>query len=195
MSTRHGFGTRPMRLLAVRLIERRDPNDALVLGDAMMEQGIDGLITGRSRPVIWRTDSWTFSALTVATRDEAAVVARTQREHPRFRQQAAEIIYNVAGFARKPDAEKWNAIWTHWVTPWRGTVQAMQAQGILPATFRFRELVRRNAPSNDALLSNDLYLERTPRNRKRPIQAYLFDIRRYDRDNPRTRGVEFDGGG
>ena len=210
-----GPGTRAMRLLATRVIDRRDSEAALVLGDAMMEHGISGIITGRSRPVLFRT-YWPHAAHvidldrggrgSIATPMEVARILRVRAEEPTFRQQAREVLYNVTGFAREPTETSWGNIWSHWVTPWRGTYQAMVAAGILPASIRFLEFTHRDRPQPylvaerrldlNPLLAYGLYLTRVPRRRKLPVSSHLFDVHRLASDNPRTDGAHFkdDGG-
>lgn len=202
-----GPGTRAMRLLAVRVIERRDREAALVLGDAMMEHGIDGIVTGRSRPVRFRT-RWPHAAHVndlrqgrvdgaIVTAAEAAAILRVRTEEPTFFQQAREVVYNIPQFASRPTEESWRRIWSMWVTPWRGTYRALVAARILPATMRFMEIrhtgyVHRSF-DEDTLLAYRLSLHRVPRRRKRVATPWpwLFDIERRVSDNPRTDGVHF----
>ena len=187
-----------MQRLGVRLIEQRNPDDAIVLGDAMQAEGIDGLITGRSRPVMFRittpvttADRETLTRETlarIATRDEHRMIARAQMTSPTFVVQGYEVIYNVGRFAARPNEERWNAIWTGWMTPWRATYRALVESQILPRSIRFGELQWRNVlhlPA-DVALAYELHLDRVPPRRKKPIQAYLFSVARRDEDNPRT---------
>ena len=194
-----GRGTLAMQRLGVRLIEQRNPEDAIVLGDAMQEEGIDGLITGRSRPVMFRT-AWSgnANALTLAritSDNEWRTIGRTQVAIPTpFPVQAYETIYNVGRFAAAPNEERWNAIWTMWVTPRRTTYQALVGARLLPRSIRWREIQWRDMirRPEDVALAYGLYLVRVPPKRKKPIDAYMFGIERRDGDNPRTREQHFD---
>ena len=187
-----------MQRLAVRLIEQRNPEDAIVLGDAMQQEGLDGLITGRSRPAMFRA-SLTSHAVAyepyarITTRNEQHMITRTRIEEPTFFVQSYEVIYNVGHFAAKPDEERWDEIWTMWVTPRRPTYRALVDMQILPSSIHFRELQWRDVvpwPADDAL-ADRLYLVRVPPRRKKPIDAYLFSVFRRDEDNPRTREHHF----
>ena len=196
-----------MQRLGVRLIEQRNPDDAIVLGDAMQAAGIDGLITGRSRPVLFRTVTSvydeTFTRIT--SRDEQQMIMRARTRRPGFVVPAYEAIYNVAGFAAAPNDERWNAIWTMWVTPPRSTYRALVERRvgraepqILPRTIRFGEIrwTDRFLPfhlTDNIALAYRLYLNRVPPRRKKPIDAYLFDVERRDEDNPHTREYHFGG--
>ena len=197
-----GRGTLTMQRLGVRLIEQRNPEDAIVLGDAMQTEGIDGLITGRSRPVMFHaavaaSGSHFGPALgeipRITTRDELHMIARTRIEQPAFFVQGYEAIYNVGHFAAKPDEEQWDKIWTMWITPRRATYRALVDARLLPSTIRFHELQWRGIilPPADVLLADALYLVRVPPRRKKPISAYVFSVVRHDEDNPRTRGSHF----
>ena len=197
---RNGRGTLAMQRLGVRLIERRGPEDAIVLGDAMQQAGLEGLITGRSRPVMFRTTLNTHAAdayqpySRIATRDEQRVITRTRIAEPTFFVQGYEVIYNVGRFAAKPDEERWNRIWTMWVTPQRAIYRALIDAQLLPRSIRWREL-RWNGGAHlpaDVALAYRLFLERIPPKRKRPIDAYMFSIGRRDEDNPRTWEQHFD---
>ena len=191
-----------MQRLGVRLIERRDPEDAIVLGDAMQQEGIDGLITGRSRPVRIRVVSMAYGAdsyARITTRDEQRVIAHTRTTSPRndqreFAVQGYEVIYNVDRFAAKPDEERWGKIWTMWVTPRRTMYRALVDTQLLPSTIHFHELQWQNVfhlPA-DIALAYRLHLVRAPPRRKKAIDAYLFSIVRHDEDNPRTWERHFD---
>ena len=194
-----GRGTLAMQRLGVRLIERRDPEDAIVLGDAMQQEGIDGLITGRSRPVMFRTmmtmshlPGRTFASITSPT--EREMVLRTGLYEPAFYVQGYEVIYNVGRFAAKPNEERWGRIWSMWVTTRRATYRALVDAQLLPSTIRFHELQWRDVfhlPA-DVQLAYALYLLRVPPKRKKPIDAYLFSIARRDENNWNTRTQHFD---
>ena len=205
-------GTLAMRRLGVRLIEQRNPDDAIVLGDAMQQEGIDGLITGRSRPVMFRT-AWQNrisndgGLARITTQDEWDVLGRTQMRIPSpFFVQGYETIYNVGRFAAKPNEERWKAIWSMWVTPQRATYRALVGARLLPRSIRWHELRWADATHlpADVALSHRLYLERVLPKRKRPIDAYMFSVERRrpidaymfsverrDEDNPRTWNQKF----
>ena len=188
-----------MQRLGVRLIEQRDPNDAIVLGDAMQQEGIDGLITGRSRPVMFRarltqagTPGRTFASIT--TPNERETILHTQVTSPTFVVQGFEIIYNVGGFAASPTSERWDAIWSMWTTPRRNTYRALVDSEILPRSIRWHELDWRNMHylREEVALAYTLFLIRVPPRRKKPIDAYVFSVVRSDVDNPRTGNQHFD---
>ena len=186
-----------MQRLGVRLIEQRNPDDAIVLGDAMQEEGIDALITGRSRPVMFRTNTGLLVSETytrITTPDEQHKIDYARATWPTFAVQGYEAIYNVGRFAAKPDEERWGNIWTMWITSRRATYRALVDAQILPSSIRFRELRWNNVihlPA-DVQLAYMLDLERAPPRRKKPIDAYLFSIVRRDEDNPRTWNQHFD---
>ena len=194
-----GRGTLAMQRLGVRLIEQRNPEDAIVLGDAIQEAGIDGLITGRSRPVMFRAvmraahlPGRTFASITSPAEREA--ILRTCFATPAFFVQGYEVIHNVGRFAAKPNEERWNRIWSAWFTPRRATYRALVDAQLLPSSIRFHELRWRDVlhlPA-DVALAYDVYLERVPPRRKKPIDAYLFSVVRRDEDNPRTWERHFD---
>lgn len=204
-----GRGTLAMQRLGVRLIEQRNPEDAIVLGDAMQEKGIDGLITGRSRPVVIRTE-WTgggnAQAFTgggnaqalarITSQDEWNVIGRTQVAIlERFSVQGYEVIYNVGRFAAKPDERRWGNIWTMWITPQRAIYRALVKAQLLPRTIRWNEIQWRSVPhltTADVSLVYGLHLVRVPPRRKKPVDAYMFTVVRRDEDNPRVRGQHFD---
>lgn len=191
-------GTLAMQRLGVRLIEQRNPDDAIVLGDALQEAGIDALITGRSRPVVFRTSRGIVDDARlrrITTRDELAIILRTRAEQPSFVVHAYEAIYNVGRFAASPNDERWHAIWSMWVTPRRETYRAMVHARLLPRTVRFHEIDWRSLiryPPSAAELGYSLYLDRLPPNRKRRVTANLFSIERLDVDNPRTQTMHID---
>lgn len=190
-----------MQLLAVRLIERRDPHDAIVLGDAMMELGLDGLLTGRSRPVVFRTASPRYYAernqndlRRITVDHEWRDIARVRVELPRFVQQGFEAIYNVGGFASSPTETKWNEIWTQWITPRRGTYRTLVDSKLLPRSIRPHEIDWSQiiSANPNILLAYHLTLVRVPPKRKRPVQVRMFDILRLEENNPRTSEIFFD---
>lgn len=202
---------RLMRQLALRVVTQRDREAALVLGDLAMEIGLKGIPTGRIRPVTWRLSdaarSYTIprirgtrrgppgeSSGPVASRPESDVIMQARANLIPFRQPAIELVYNIPHFTREPTDDNWGAIWTQWITPYRGTLRALYKQGLLPRTFRAREihvLDALRAIDEDELLSYDLYLRRPPRNRKLDRLVFLFNIRRLVSDNPRTDGRRF----
>ena len=188
-----------MQRLGVRLIERRDPEDAIVLGDALQQAGLDGLITGRSRPVTFRTfhlptlgDAQALARIT--SQSEWDILGRTQVAVPtRFLVQGYEVIYNVGRFAAKPDQDRWGKIWTMWVTPRRAIYRALVGAQLLPRSIRWRELrwIDVTHLPADIALAYNLYLERVPPKRKRPIGAYMIGVGRRDEDNLRTWNQRF----
>ena len=193
-----GRGTLAMQRLGVRLIEQRNPEDAIVLGDAMQEEGIDGLITGRSRPVMFRvmTTAHSDTYTRITSRNERHMIAHTRalpRVDPdgaKFFVQGYEVIYNVGHFAAKPDEERWGKIWTMWITPNRSTYRALVEAGLLPRSIRWHEVRWGNVlhlpDPADVVLAHGLYLDRVPPRRKRLIDAYLFSVVRRHEENPRA---------
>ena len=195
-----GRGTLAMQRLGVRLIEQRNPDDAIVLGDAMQAAGIDGLITGRSRPVYFRTATTAHgdTFMRITTRDEQRIIEHTRWTSPTFAVQGYETINNVGRFAAAPGDERWNDIWTVWVTPLRSTYRALVEAQLLPRTILFRE-IRWDGPYGTGApdgygsgLAYRLYLDRVLPHWKEPIAAYLFDVMWRDDDNPHTLEQHFD---
>ena len=137
-----GRGTLTMQRLAVRLIEQRDPHDAM----------------------------------RIVSRDEQHAIARARMLPPTFFVQAYEVIYNVAGFAATPDEERWNAIWSMWVTPRRNTYRALVDSQILPHTIQFREI--QWSAVLGATFVYRLYLERVPPRRPRTQEQHFDEERR-----------------
>lgn len=187
-----------MQRLGVRLIERHDPEDAIVLGDAMLEKGIDVLLTGRSRPVMFQAfNSAHDSRYTrITSREEEDVLARTSVARATgsiaFFVRGYEAIYNVRPFAQNPDGQRWDRIWSMWVTPKRAIYRALVDARLLPTSVRFHELRWDDVSIRivDGLMYA-LHLSRVPPRRKKPIAAFLFNIMRRDADNPRTQEYHF----
>ena len=185
-----------MQRLAIDVIERRDREAAIVLGDAMMERGLDRIFTGRVRRAMFRAEDGDLLRSDADTKILSAHEIDVIRGvvDRRFYVPAREVLYNVGGFARSPSANTWDKIWTQWVTPWHATYQAMVRSRILPRSLRVAEIEPQMIHScePDILIGLKLWAVRIPRRRKQPVRAPLFKIYRLDVDNPRTRHIHFD---
>jgi len=169
-----------MQLLAVRLADRRDPDDAIVLGDALRELDVNGLITGRVRPVVFRLSP-------------SANVHNSDGQTT-FLVPGRESIHNVPLFASQPTREEWGKIWTMWFTSRRDIYRALVNSRVLPRSVKFHEIVWRPlyGMNDNTSLAYNLYVSRVPPRRKKPVETYLFRIERWDNDNPQTNGQHFD---
>lgn len=187
-----------MRALARRVVDEGDREAAIVLGDALLEDGLERIDTGRVRPVQFRTrSSWQPPDRRILTGDELRHIENIARGlRATFDVPGFEMLYNVDNFARRPDNERWGRIWAQWITPWwPETYRAMVEQRVLPASIADAELSRddvMNTRNEDELLAHRIHLVRTPARRRRPIRTPLLDIVRLESDNPATRSVHFD---
>lgn len=163
-----------LKKLALRVVRQRDREAALVLGDAMMEQGLDRIATGRVRPVRFVVQS--------------SVLGQRLPAPEEIYQPGYETLYNVDRFARLPSEDAWRYIFTMWITPRKGMYQALVRAGILPRTVKFHEIEWVSLVRAD--LGYHLYLVRVPKRRKRPVRTYLLEIMR--QDTPATEAQHFD---
>lgn len=168
-----------LKKLALRVARRHDREAALVLGDAMMEQGLERIWTGRTRPVKFVVRGVNLEAL----------AGSTAREVPNeIYQPGYEMLYNVDRFARLQNEDAWKRIFSMWITPKRGTYQALLRAGFLPRSIKFHEIEWVSLVRED--LGYHLYLVRVPKRRKRPVRTFLLEIMRDD--TPATEEQHFD---
>lgn len=173
-----------LKKLALRVVRRRDREAALVLGDAMMEQGLERVQTGRVRPVRFIIRRLNAEALGITSVVQLAGTLGTGYVY----QPSYETLYNVDRFARLQTEEAWGAIFSMWITPKRGTYQALVRAGILPRSFQFHEI--QWVPTMLEELGYLLYLARIPKRRKKSVRTFLLEILRSDM--PATREEHFD---
>lgn len=163
-----------------------DRASADVLGDAMQERGIEKIATGRVRlaPFYVNTRLTRPMPMGVLTIEESSRIIDIQNEASRLRSRghrglgparvpAREVLYNTT----------WQNMFVMWITANRDVFRVLRAKKILPASVRFHEIVWETLPLED--LAWNLYVERTPRRRKRPQRSYVFSVYR-DTDDPRT---------
>lgn len=185
-----------LEALARDVIDLRDRQAAIVLGDALMEDTrYEGRVaTGRVRPVRFRTRPIGYASNTrILSDEEIAAVRRVNMETPSFTVPGYETLYNVDRYAAEPTEERWGEIWVQWITP--HAHRALLEHRIIPTTFAapaltFHSVMRLS--NEDELIADRLYITRVPQRRKRPVTTALFDILRLDSDNPTTRSIDFD---
>lgn len=186
--------TLTLKKLALRVARQRDREAALVLGDAMMEQGLSKIQTGRVRPVRFVVPSINPEVLRALAADLVRRRAESSWSPPiTLYQPGYETLYNVDRFVRLQTEQAWQEIFSMWVTPKRGTYQALVRAGVLPRAFKFREIIWEPLPRGE--LAYRLYLERKttrrllPKGRKRVLRVFLLLIER--RDEPATEEQYF----
>lgn len=174
-----------LRRLALRVIEDGDSEAATVLGDALMEMGVDKIETGR-------------------VREARFVVGYPQTFESPYRTKiffvrAKETLYNVDHFARAPSRERWVKIFTMWVTSKRAIYDAMRRQKVLPYKIGTRTLGKRFADvvwETDFAKGSDLgfdLFDSTVRIRHTKRPMFMFPIHRSDMHGRRTTAeVHFD---
>lgn len=182
-----------MQALGRKLIDERDRDAAIVLGDALIEDDLQRFSTGRVKPVRFRTRSfWQPPDQRIMTNEEGQYIRNIDNHSPTFDVPGFETLYNVDNFAKRPDEEHWQRIWAQWMTPWPETYAAMIEQGILPRTIADREIERRDVMTNDnELLAYRLHLVR-PIGRRGRLVTPLFEVIRLESDNPATQTIHFD---
>ena len=187
-----------MQRLALRVL-RGDREAAIVLGDAMMEAGLDRMPTGRVRMAVFESNPsglpYTEERRRIMTLAEAQVLQAHERVE-RFQVPAREVLFNVEYFAKHPNEKEWGNIFAMWITPVRVVYQGLIRRGLLPRSIRFRELRVQHANTmylaNGPELAWNISLERIPKRRKRPQRTTLMTVTRLDADRTATRHFEND---
>lgn len=198
--SRYRSESRPLaiRRLAHRVIWNQDQEAAIVLGDYQHDTGLRYIETGRTRPATFEihrvVDPGAITAqqrsilsddeLTRLDRLRTAWWHRRSGRPPTFHVPARERIYNLNFYAAKPSPERWQAVYTMWITPPQATYRALVRAGLLPRTIRFGELRWHDVIGSDdeETLREQLYLQRNvpvgPYLKSR--ETFLMTIRRRD---------------
>lgn len=193
-----------------------------MLGDAMMESGLDKISTGRVRSVLFDILRGAVPGF-VAPHSRFGEPARLDLYDPRVRLvlspgefdhmravrerlgpvftglpsvtnvRGAETIYNVGRFAAKPSEERWGEIFTMWITSRRDTYRALVRDGLIPRSIRFHEIAWTTSPALTG--GRDMLAYRLYVERtplRRKNRVRVYLFDIFRRDVPRTAEVHFD---